>query len=273
MEIMETMKNNKGPVGVVTIVGIGILGWLAFGFFGIQAAFIDDVVDEGGPVFAAPALVEEGTDTSTEGEEPEAVEADVSGESETAAAEADAGGDAGPDASAAAAIEEATTEEATTEAAPVQAPAEEAPVAEAPAEEVVEAAAPVQEPVAEEPAPEPPVEEPPAEEQNQPGEVVTLSSGTFSSLPGYTTSGDALVLNNGTEQRFLRFENFATDNGPDLKVYLRADNGEFISLGDLAGNIGDQNYEIPVGVDLDVFSNVEVWCERFARGFGVATLS
>ena len=155
----------------------------------------------------------------------------------------------------------------------MQAPAEEAPVAEAPAEEVVEAAAPVQEPVAEEPTPEPPVEEPPAEEQNQPGEVVTLSSGTFSSLPGYTTSGDALVLNNGTEQRFLRFENFATDNGPDLKVYLRADNGEFISLGDLAGNIGDQNYEIPVGVDLDVFSNVEIWCERFARGFGVATLS
>ena len=289
MGMMETMKNNKGPVGAATIVGIGVLGWLAFGFFGIQTAFVDDVVDEGGPVFAAPALVEEDTDTSTEVAEPEAVEADVAGESETAAAEADAGGDAGPDASAAAAIEEATTEEApegaalaadpepaedaTAEAAPVQAPAEEAPVAEAPAEEVVEAAAPVQEPVAEEPAPEPPAEEPPAEEQNQPGEVVTLSSGTFSSLPGYTTSGDALVLNNGTEQRFLRFENFATDNGPDLKVYLRADNGEFISLGDLAGNIGDQNYEIPVGVDLDVFSNVEIWCERFARGFGVATLS
>ena len=89
---------------------------------------------------------------------------------------------------------------------------------------------------------------------------MTLSSGTFSSLPGYTTSGDALVLNNGTEQRFLRFENFATDNGPDLKVYLRAANGDFVSLGDLSGNIGDQNYEIPVGVDLSVFSSVEIWC-------------
>ena len=302
MGIMETMKNNKGPVGIAAVVGIGVLGWLAFGFFGIQAAFIDDVVDEGGPVFAAPAVVEEDADTSGEVVEPEAVEADVAGESETAAAAADAGGDAGPDASAAAAIEEATTEDAPEGVALVEepepeeevvaepaepavaeeAPAEEAPAAEAPAEETVEAA-PVQEPVAEVPAPEPPVEETPveeppveeapAEEQNQPGEIVTLSSGTFSSLPGYTTSGDALVLNNGTEQRFLRFENFATDNGPDLKVYLRAANGDFVSLGDLSGNIGDQNYEIPVGVDLSVFSSVEIWCERFARGFGVATLS
>ena len=81
------------------------------------------------------------------------------------------------------------------------------------------------------------------------------------------------MLNNGTEQRFLRLENFVSDNGPDLKVYLRADNGEFISLGDLTGNIGDQNYEIPVGVDLDVFRNVEIWCERFSAGFGVATLA
>lgn len=297
MGIMETIKNNKGPVGIAAVVGIGVLGWLAFGFFGIQAAFIDDVVDEGGPVFAAPAVVEEDADTSGEVVEPEAVEADVAGESEADTAEADAGGDAGPDASAAAAIEEATTEDAPEGVALVadpepeeevvaepvepavaeEAPAEEAPAAEAPAEETVEAA-PVQEPVAEVPAPEPPVEEPPveeapAEEQNQPGEIVTLSSGTFSSLPGYTTSGDALVLNNGTEQRFLRFENFATDNGPDLKVYLRAANGDFVSLGDLSGNIGDQNYEIPVGVDLSVFSSVEIWCERFARGFGVATLS
>ena len=81
------------------------------------------------------------------------------------------------------------------------------------------------------------------------------------------------MLNNGTEQRFLRFENFVSDNGPDLKVYLRAANGEFISLGDLSGNIGDQNYEIPVDVDLSVFSQVEIWCERFSAGFGFATLS
>ncbi len=276
---MELIKNNKGPFGIAAIVGIGVLGWLAFGFFGIQAAFIDDVVDESGPVFdAAPAVVEDAGEP-----EPEIAVAAGSIEAEDAssgAAVADAGGDAGPDAEAAAAIAEA--EPAPIDEAPEgvalaaeqgeevvaeEAAVEQAPVEEAPAEETVEAAAPAPEPVEE------PVAEEPAEEQNTPGEIVTLASGSFSSLNGYSVSGDASVLNNGTEQRFLRLENFVSDNGPDLKVYLRADNGEFISLGDLTGNIGDQNYEIPVGVDLDVFRNVEIWCERFSAGFGVATFA
>jgi len=276
---MELIKNNKGPFGIAAVVGIGVLGWLAFGFFGIQAAFIDDVVDESGPVFdAAPAVVEDAGEP-----EPEIAVAAGSIEAEDAssgAAVADAGGDAGPDAEAAAAIAEA--EPAPIDEAPEgvalaaeqgeevvaeEAAVEQAPVEEAPAEETVEAAAPAPEPVEE------PVAEEPAEEQNTPGEIVTLASGSFSSLNGYSVSGDASVLNNGTEQRFLRLENFVSDNGPDLKVYLRADNGEFISLGDLTGNIGDQNYEIPVGVDLDVFRNVEIWCERFSAGFGVATFA
>ena len=291
---MELIKNNKGPFGIAAVVGIGVLGWLAFGFFGIQAAFIDDVVDESGPVFdAAPAVVEDAGDPESEiAVAAESIEAE---DASSGAAVADAGGDAAPDASAAAAIaegestpideapdgvalaaeqgeevvaEEAPVEQAPAEEAPVEeAPVEEAPVEEAPAEEPVEAAAPAPEPVEE------PVAEEPAEEQNTPGEIVTLASGSFSSLNGYSVSGDASVLNNGTEQRFLRFENFVSDNGPDLKVYLRADNGEFISLGDLTGNIGDQNYEIPVGADLDVFRNVEIWCERFSAGFGVATLA
>ena len=80
------------------------------------------------------------------------------------------------------------------------------------------------------------------------------------------------MLNDGSEQRFLRFENFSTDNGPDLRVYLsnsdaNADSGvfddDFIDLGVLKGNIGDQNYEIPVGVDLSVHDTVVVWCVRF----------
>lgn len=106
-----------------------------------------------------------------------------------------------------------------------------------------------------------------------PGEIVTLASGGFSGASRYEIDGDALVLGNGTGQRFLRFENFAASNGPDLKVYLRADNGDHVSLGDLKGNIGNQNYEIPVDVDLSVFSAVEIWCERFGVGFGSASLT
>ena len=108
------------------------------------------------------------------------------------------------------------------------------------------------------------------DEETMPGEVVTQFSGAFAGNSRYTIVGEALVLNDGTEERFLRFENFESSNGPDLKVYLRAENDEFISLGALKGNIGDQNYTIPVDADLEVFSSVEIWCERFGVSFGQA---
>ena len=157
------------------------------------------------------------------------------------------------------AVEEAPVEEV----APVEeAAVEEAPVEEAPVEEV----APVEEAAA------------------VPGEIVTLARGTFGerSHPG---EGTAVVLNDGTEQRFLRFEDdFATDNGPDLFVYLTtadadapADDfgvdGQFVNLGRLSGNVGSQNYVIPVGIDLDEFDTVVVWCDRFSVAFTTADLA
>ena len=84
------------------------------------------------------------------------------------------------------------------------------------------------------------------------------------------------MLGNGTTQRFLRFESFATDNGPDLNVYLVNSSAggvsDFIDLGNLKGNIGDQNYEIAPGVDLSTYDTVVIWCVRFSVAFGDATL-
>jgi len=45
---MKFVKNNKALSAGIGIGVLGLLAWLAFGFFGIQAAFIDDVVDEDG---------------------------------------------------------------------------------------------------------------------------------------------------------------------------------------------------------------------------------
>ena len=107
-------------------------------------------------------------------------------------------------------------------------------------------------------------------------EIITEYSGTFES-DAHPTSGTAVVLGNGTDQRFLRFENFETDNGPDLNVYLvnssTGDVSDFVDLGDLKGNIGEQNYEIPAGIDLGVYDEVVIWCVRFGVGFGDALLS
>ncbi len=95
------------------------------------------------------------------------------------------------------------------------------------------------------------------------------------------TVGVAKVLSDGTGRRVLRFEDFETSNGPDLDVYLssapvdappRDFDDDFVSLGDLKGNVGNQNYEIPESVDLDRYSTVVIWCVRFDVVFGVADL-
>jgi hypothetical protein len=130
---------------------------------------------------------------------------------------------------------------------------------------------------AEEPMPET------VDDVTEAGPVVTLIEGSFvdRSHPG---SGRAKVLNDGTDQRFLRFEEFETDNGPDLFVYLtRADaaadagafgvDGDFVNLGRLKGNVGEQNYEIPIDVDLSQFDTVVVWCDRFSVAFTAADLA
>jgi hypothetical protein len=118
---------------------------------------------------------------------------------------------------------------------------------------------------------------------DQGDEILRLVEGSFvdRTHPG---TGTAVVLSNSDQsQRFLRLEeDFATDNGPDLNVYLVAgvnvdsDAGEFdddfIDLGDLKGNIGAQNYELAPGTDLSEYNTVVIWCVRFGVAFTVADL-
>ena len=108
-----------------------------------------------------------------------------------------------------------------------------------------------------------------------------LATGTFVDR-SHPTSGTAVVLGDGEGRRVLRFEGFETDNGPDLNVYLSsappdagagAFDDDFVDLGDLKGNVGDQNYEIPEDVDLERYGTVVVWCVRFSVAFGVADLA
>jgi hypothetical protein len=104
-----------------------------------------------------------------------------------------------------------------------------------------------------------------------------LASGEFRGLE-HGASGHALLIEVEGE-RYLRFENFETSNGPDLRVYLSAapstsDEGAFdddyVELGELKGNIGNQNYAIPADVDLSSFRSAVIWCKRFSAGFAVA---
>ena len=82
-----------------------------------------------------------------------------------------------------------------------------------------------------------------------------------------------IPLENG--ENVLRLEDFKSTNGPDLYVYLSTDKhaSDFVNLGELKANSGNQNYEIPNDVDLDKYNTVLIWCKAFGVLFGSAELS
>jgi electron transfer DM13 len=110
--------------------------------------------------------------------------------------------------------------------------------------------------------------------------VRTLSEGAFRSYE-HSTSGRARVIATADGRRYVRFEGFATSNGPALAVYLSAApaggpgdsfDDRFVDLGELKGNIGTQNYPVPAGVRLERYRSVVVWCKRFSVPFAAAPL-
>jgi hypothetical protein len=108
-----------------------------------------------------------------------------------------------------------------------------------------------------------------------------LASGEFHK-GAHETKGSAAIFQLGEDKRTLRLTNFATSNGPDVRVYLVAaadakdndtvKNAGFVEVGKLKGNIGDQNYEVPANLDLAKYRAVTIWCARFSVNFGTAPL-
>jgi hypothetical protein len=107
-----------------------------------------------------------------------------------------------------------------------------------------------------------------------------LSEAEFRPL-GHDARGTALVIDAADGNTYVRFEDFEVENGPDLKVYLsRAQANapedelatDFVDLGGLKGNVGDQNYLVPASVHLSEYRSVVVWCRRFSVGFAVAPI-
>jgi hypothetical protein len=108
---------------------------------------------------------------------------------------------------------------------------------------------------------------------------VLLRAGRFASVR-HPASGDAQLIRLARGGRVLTLTDFEVDNGPDLRVRLAAgpatsedDVGDAVDLGALKGNKGDQQYEIPDGVDLARHATVIIWCRAFSVLFARAPLS
>ena len=96
-------------------------------------------------------------------------------------------------------------------------------------------------------------------------------------------AGSVTVYETMTGAKVLRFTDFKVTNGPDLKVWLVKAGGitssadvkasEWLSLGPLKGNIGEQNYIVPQDANLAGFKSVVIWCEQFGVLFAAADLT
>ena len=126
---------------------------------------------------------------------------------------------------------------------------------------------------------EDPVEEPMMEAMEEP-EVVALLTGEFEDGdPFHTGEGTATVYRLADGRHVVRFENFRVRNGPDLRVILTPIGREdvladgYIELGELKGNVGNQNYFFPEGIDPGDYAAVIIYCWPFRVVFAEAVLT
>lgn len=108
-----------------------------------------------------------------------------------------------------------------------------------------------------------------------------LSRGEFVDAE-YETNGTARVIELADGRRFLRIEGLSTSDGPDVHVWLseataggswgKYDDNGYVKLGKLKATNGNQNYEIPAGVDISTMRSAVIWCDRFNVAFGAAPI-
>jgi hypothetical protein len=81
----------------------------------------------------------------------------------------------------------------------------------------------------------------------------------------HNAEGLAKVIPLGDKSTVIRLENFKSTNGPNVHLYLSTDKAasNFIDLGRLKANNGNQNYNIPDGTDLTKYNMALIWCKDF----------
>jgi Electron transfer DM13 len=90
----------------------------------------------------------------------------------------------------------------------------------------------------------------------------------------HNAEGLAKIIPLGDGSTVIRLENFKSTNGPNVHLYLSTDKtaSNFLDLGRLKANNGNQNYNIPDGTDLAKYNMALIWCKDFSVLFGSAEL-
>jgi len=101
----------------------------------------------------------------------------------------------------------------------------------------------------------------------------TLLSGAFIS-GSHTTRGTAKIIQETSGKIILVIENFETDNGPDLRVWMSPNNSAapYQEVGTLKAVSGNFSYELNSSINYTANNRVLIWCEDFSVLFGYAIL-
>jgi hypothetical protein len=111
----------------------------------------------------------------------------------------------------------------------------------------------------------------PINDDFDPTKATLLRAGLLMGCGGHTVMGVAEIYDDNGKLVLL-FDDFTSQNGPDLYVYLSTTSNanQFVSLGKLKSTTGKQTYEIPDGTDVMQYKYAHVWCKQFSVCFGLA---
>ncbi len=100
----------------------------------------------------------------------------------------------------------------------------------------------------------------------------TLMMGSFTSN-AHTTTGTVKVVDNAGK-KYLVFENFKTDSGPALEVWISKNTGatDAKSLGTLKATSGNFSYQLTTDQNTGTYNYVLIWCKDFSVLFGHSIL-
>lgn len=109
-------------------------------------------------------------------------------------------------------------------------------------------------------------------DEPMPAGPTTLSMAEFKPQ-AHEVAGKALLVQVG-DKKIIRFEDFDSTNGPDLRIYLSAglNNKDYVDLGAIKATKGNINYVLPAGTDTAKYNKVLVWCRAFSVLFSYAEL-
>lgn len=103
-------------------------------------------------------------------------------------------------------------------------------------------------------------------------------TGNFSSNGGYSVSGTASLIQNGSALELSFGDDFMASNGPMLGVFLAKNasgsltGSNSVKVATLMGNSGAQRYQVPSGVEINDYNYVVIYCIPFNVRFGTAFL-